>query len=206
MTIALLCVDLVNDCVDEKGKLSEGFVEFNKKHETLQRIARVQEHFREQGGLVIHTRTVFSPNHFELKPISPFFKEVKAKNALILGEWGTEFPEEVAPRKGEAVINKHRFGPFYRTRLEIVLRAQGVKELYIVGLSTLGSVAQGAMEAQDGDFETVVIKDCCLAKSEEQHQKGLDFINEMAEVKDFNEIALRITEYSDEGMRESSLS
>ena len=202
MTIALLCVDLMNELIDPKGKLAdEGFVDFEKNHDVLQRIARTQEHFREQGGLVIHTRTVFSPNHFEINPISSYFKEIKDKRALVMDEWGTEFPEIIVPRKGEPVINKHRFDPFYRTRLEIVLRAQNVQELYVVGLSTLGSISQCAVAGHDRDFSTVVIKDCCLDRNDDRHQKGLDFIEGLAEVKDFNEIALRITEHASDGMK-----
>ena len=202
MSIALLCIDLMNDLIDPKGKLADaGYVDFEKRHDVLQRIARTQEHFREQGGLVIHSRTVFSPNHFEVHPTSRYLKEVKEKEALVMDEWGTEHPEIIAPRKGEPVINKHRFDPFYRTRLEIVLRSQDVKELYVCGLSTLGSISQCAVAGHDRDFKTVIIKDCCLDKSDSRHERGLDFISEITEVKDFNEIALRITEHADDGMR-----
>lgn len=196
MTVALLCIDLINECLKEEGKLSEGFIEFEKNHNVLQRIARIQEHVREQGGIVVHTRTGFTGNYHELNEVSPFFREVKKKGALKFGTWGTEFVEQVAPKKDEPIINKHRFGPFYRTRLEIVLRSQNVKELYIVGLSTQRSIAQAAMEAHDHDLKVVVLKDGCLASSDLDHERGLEFVENFGEVKDFNEVALRIADHS----------
>lgn len=197
MTVALLCIDLINDCLSDEGKLSEGFVEFEKKHDVLQRVARIQEHVREQGGLVLHTRTGFSgANYHELDEVSPFFKNVKEINALKLGDWGTEFVPAVAPKGDEPVINKHRFGPFSRTRLEIVLRSNNVTELYIVGLSTMRSVAQCAVEAHDHDFKVVVLKDGCIDKDDENHELGLKFIEGIAEVKDFNEVAIRIADHT----------
>jgi len=196
MTIALLCIDLVNEAVDPKGKMADrGYVEFENNNDVLQRIRRIQDHFREQGGLVIHTRTGFSKNYPELAPVSPILAPMKEMNALKLGEWGTEFPEVIAPQEGEPVINKHRMGPFYRTRLEIILRSQEVKELYIVGLSTMGSVALSAMEAHDRDLNVCVIKDGCLDMTDERHELGLQFIQQCGEVKDFKDIALRLTDF-----------
>ena len=199
MTVSLLCIDMVNDYLDKDGKLSEGFVDFEQKHDVLQRVARVQDHVREQGGLVLHTRTVFTgENYHELNEISPYFKNVKEAKALKLGEWGTEFNAEIAPKGDEPVINKHRFGPFHRTRLEIVLRSHNIKHLFIAGLSTDRGVAQSALEAHDHDFDGVVLKDCCIAKDESTHENGLDFVAGVCEVKDFNEVALRIADHSED--------
>jgi ureidoacrylate peracid hydrolase len=199
MTVALLCIDMTNDYLSKEGKLSEGFASFEQEHDVLQRIARVQEHIREQGGMVIHTRTVFTGEHYhELNEISPYFKAVKNASALKLGEWGTEFDLKVAPKSDEPVINKHRFGPFHRTRLEIILRSNNIKHLYIAGLSTNRGVAQAAMEAHDHDFNVVVLKDCCIAKDESSHKHGLEFVKDLCEVKDFNEVAMRIADHSDE--------
>ncbi|MFT7144166.1 MAG: nicotinamidase-related amidase [Alphaproteobacteria bacterium] len=197
MTVALLCIDLINDCLSAEGKLSEGLVEFEQKNDVLQRVARIQEHVREQGGLVVHTRTCFTgENYHELDEVSPYFKKVKDLGALKLGDWGTEFVPAVAPKLDEPVINKHRFGPFSRTRLEIVLRSNNITELYIVGLSTMRSVAQCAIEAHDHDFKVVVLKDGCIDVSEDTHNLGLRFIEGVAEVKDFNEVAMRIADHT----------
>ena len=190
---ALLCLDLVNDCVHPDGKLKEwGFVDFAEKHNVTQRIARIQEHFREQGGLVIHMRTCYSKNYAELPLKSPVLGDLKKLDALKMGTWGTEFLEETAPKDDEPVVNKYRIGSFHRTRLEIILRTQKVENLYLVGVSTLGSVCITAQEAHDYDFNVSVIKDGCLDRSTERHEQALNLVNEYAEVVDFEDMAIRL--------------
>ncbi len=192
--IALLCVDLMNEYLDPKGVLSEETSEFVKKHDSLQRIARIQEHFREQGGLVIHVRTGFSEGYPELPDTnSKIFKGIKDKNALLLDEWGTEIPDEIAPHKGEPVIRKHRVGPFDRTRLEIILRTKDIKDLYIVGGLSLGTISMSAYEAHDMDFNVCVIDDGCYDRTDERHEMGMRVAGQVAEVKTFAEIAPRLT-------------
>jgi len=194
MTVALLSIDMINECVHPDGKLSDkGFADFAVKHDVLQRVARIQEHFREQGGLVVHVRTGFSANYPEHPPESPILGPMREMEALKLGTWGTEFPAEVAPRNGEPVLTKHRMGPFYRSRLEIILRTQKVTDIYIVGLATMGSVALSAMEAHDRDFNVTVIEDGCIDHNEERHQMGLEFVSACAEVKEFKDVAVRLT-------------
>ena len=192
--IALLCVDLMNEYLDPNGKLSEGTADFVKEHNTMQRIARIEEHFREQGGLVVHVHTGFSENYPEFPTTkSKVFNGMKEKGALLLDSWGTETPDEIAPHKGEPVIRKHRVGPFDRTRLEIILRTQNVKDLYIIGGLTLGTVSMSAYEAHDMDFNVCVISDGCYDKTNERHELGLKVADEVAEVKTFSEIAPRLT-------------
>ena len=191
--IALLCVDLMNEYLDPKGLLSEETSEYVKKHDTLQRIARIQEHFREQGGLVIHVRTGFSDGYAELPETnSKIFKGIKDKGALLLDQWGTQIPEEIAAQKGEPVIRKHRVGPFDRTRLEIILRTKGIKDLYIVGGLSLGTVSMSAYEAHDMDFNVCVIKDGCYDRTDERHDLGMKVAEQVGEVKNFSDIAPRL--------------
>lgn len=191
---ALLCVDLMNEYLDPKGRLSEETSKFVEQHDTLQRIARIQEHFREQGGLVVHVCTGFNENYAELPDTnSKIFKGIKDKGALLLDEWGTEIPESITPHKGEPIIRKHRVGPFDRTRLEIVLRTKGIKDLYIVGGLSLGTVSMSAYEAHDMDFNVCVISDGCYDRTDERHDLGMKVAEQVAEVKTFSEIAARLT-------------
>lgn len=192
MSIALLCIDLVNDYVDANGKLSAGFAQFAAENETLQRIGRIQEHFREQGGLVIHCRTRFNEDYMEVCETNPYYSNVKKLGALKIKEWGSEFPAIVAPRKGEVQITKHRNSPFYRTRLELVLRTQGVEELYIVGCGTAAAVSLAAREASDRDFDVTVVADACIDKDANRHQSGIKWLSEVANVKEFKDVAMHL--------------
>lgn len=192
MSIALLCVDLVNDYVSKDGKLAEGFAEFAKDKDVLQRVNRIQEHFREQGGLVIHARTRFNEDYMEINSHNPYYNKVRDLGALKMKEWGSEFPEEVAPKKGEVQITKHRNSPFYRSRLELVLRTQKVEELYIIGCGTAAAISLAAREAADRDFAVTVVSDACIDVDTKRHEAGIDWLSEVANVKEFKDIALHL--------------
>ena len=87
-----------------------------------------------------------------------------------LGTWGTEVHAELAPEPGDIDIIKHRVSPFHGTNLEPVLRAQGIRRLFVLGVSTGGVVMSAAKDGHDRDYDVIVIEDCCCAASEEEHR------------------------------------
>lgn len=193
---ALLCVDTINDIVDPKGKMATQTSQFVDANRTLQRISRIQEHFRDQGHLVLHAKTAFQDNYSEYPrhETSPVLtNELKEAGALQRFEWGTEFPEEVAPKENEPVIVKHRIGAFDRTRLEIILRTHDIEELYLVGGLTTRSIVTIAMNAHDKDFKVTVLADGCFDETDTDHDLGQKVCAKVAEVTDFDQIALRLT-------------
>lgn len=193
MTVALLCVDLTNDFIHPDGKLAErGYKDFNDKHDTLQRIARLQNHFRDQEHMVMHTRMAYSPGYWELNANSPLLNRVKKTEALEIGSWGAEFFSEVAPQNNEVVFTKFRVGAFHRTRLEIILRTQHIERLYICGLPTNISVESTAREAHDRDFITTVVSDACIARSEELHTNSINSIADFSTVKTTAEVLTQL--------------
>ncbi|MDD9912467.1 MAG: cysteine hydrolase [Alphaproteobacteria bacterium] len=195
MPIALLCIDLVNDLAHKDGKLAEkGYADFAEQNNTLNRIHRIQDQFRQQGAMVVHTRTCFTENYFELNDNSPFFQKVKKLGALARHSWGTEFLPEVAPFKGkEPIITKHRLSAFHRTRLDVILGSQKVEKLYICGVGTHNAIESTVRDAHDRDFDITVISDACIACSDEEQQSALASMADFATVDEFNKIALELT-------------
>lgn len=79
----------------------------------------------------------------------------------IVGSFQTEIMPEVAPQKGDYVIdNKKRLSAFYGTDLEILLRILNVDTLIIVGVNTNTCVLCTAFEAFNRDFKVIIISDC----------------------------------------------
>jgi nicotinamidase-related amidase len=190
---ALICLNLINEFLDPKGKLSKDYAEFAKKHDTLKGIRRLQEHFREQGQLVIHSRLCFSSDYWEHPgEDSVLFGPVLEKQALKLDEWGTEFVEETAPQGKEPVLNQHRISAFYRTRLDIILRAQGIENLFIVGLGLNMSVENTAREAHDADYHVTIVDDACIAHTQKMHDASLESLKEFAVMRNTSDILLKL--------------
>lgn len=68
------------------------------------------------------------------------------------------------------MITKHRVSAFSGNDLEMILRAQGIDTLVLLGISTSGVVLSTLTYAADLDFRCFVIKDCCRDTNEEAHR------------------------------------
>ncbi len=193
---ALLCVNMINDYVHPNGKAtSEGMQAFMSEHRSVERIRRILEQFRRQNHLIVHTRTAFHHGYPEFPADSRIFHELDKNQALLEGEWGTEFLEGLNPNKGEPIVTKRRVGAFYHTDLDLILRAHAVQQLYIIGHSTQRTVLISACEAHDRDFHPVVISDGCVSSTNERHDIGLRLLKTYAEVRKFEDIAMRLARF-----------
>ena len=83
----------------------------------------------------------------------------------------------LAPRAGEAVLNKFSAGTFATTGLEHSLRNQGVEAVVISGVSTDVCVSTTAREAADRGFKTVLVSDGCTTLSQRMHEASLETFN-----------------------------
>ena len=68
------------------------------------------------------------------------------------------------------VLRKHRFGAFYETRLELLLRQLGVRTLFITGTTTNACVETTIREAYLRDYDVVAVTDCISGVNAEWEQ------------------------------------
>lgn len=67
----------------------------------------------------------------------------------------------LGPVDGDFVIRtKRRFGSFYGTDLEILLRSLEIDTLFLLGVNTNTCVTCAAFEAYNRDFQVVLVEDC----------------------------------------------
>ena len=192
MRRALLCIDVINEIVDPRGKLAgKGYAAFCRDAGTLDRVARLQHWCRAQALPVIHVRVGFSPGYPEQPKHSPLFGKADQFGALQLGSWGTEFHPQALPAAGELVLVKHRVSAFYATSLELCLRTAGVDELIIAGVATDLAVDAAVRDAHDRDFAVILPGDCCAAASSADHQRSLTTLAKLAQVVTLAELEAR---------------
>ena len=108
-----------------------------------QRIAEALAAWRASGAPVIHVR------HQSAEPGGSF----------IPGTPAFEFKPEAEPLDGEPVVTKDVNSAFIGTDLEARLRADGVKTVALVGLTTDHCVSTTARMAANLGFETWVLDD-----------------------------------------------
>jgi nicotinamidase-related amidase len=180
--IYLVC-DMINDLVHEDGPNGKkGYGPELERRNTIANTAEALRKARAAGVTIGYVRVGFSPDYRECPPGSRIFQGAKKAGMFKLGSWGTEVHPALAPQPGDHDIVKHRVSPFYATSLEAILRANGIRRLYLSGVSTSGAVLSGAKDGHDRDYEVYVLEDCCCALSEEQHQAVVDQMKRMTTI------------------------
>jgi nicotinamidase-related amidase len=163
---ALLSMDLQAGVVSMYVK-DEGFIP---------RVAGVIERARGAGLTIVHVRVGFRPNVPEANPRNRFLSAVKASlrhQEFFQGESGAIHPA-LSPAADDLVVTKSRIGAFAGTDLDLLLRAQGIETLILLGVATSGVVLSTFSVAVDADYEVFVIRDCCADLEEELQQSLLE--------------------------------
>jgi nicotinamidase-related amidase len=178
-----LVLDMINDLVHEDGPNGQkGYGPELKRRNTIANTAEALRKARAAGVRIGYVRVGFSPDYRECPPNSRIFQGAKKAGMFKLGTWGTEVHPALAPKPDDFDIVKHRVSPFYATSLEAILRANGIRRLYLSGVSTSGAVLSGAKDGHDRDYDVFVLDDCCCALSEEQHQAVIDQMRRMTTI------------------------
>lgn len=176
-----LVLDMINDLVHADGPNGkQGYGPILAKRNTIANTAEALRKARAAGMKIGYVRVGFSPDYRECPPTSRLFQGAKKAGLFKLGAWGTEVHPALKPEPGDYDIVKHRVSPFYATSLEAILGTNGVRRIYISGVSTSGAVLSAAKEGHDRDYEMVVLEDCCCALTEEQHQAVIEQMQRIA--------------------------
>jgi nicotinamidase-related amidase len=124
---------------------------------------------RQKGFKIIHVGLGFEPGHPEIGSVQSTFATVKQNGIFVKGSESAQFHPSVQA-EGDLVIYKQRVGGFSDNALEMVLRANGLTHLVLMGISTSGIVLSTLRRAYDLDFTSTVIEDACFDPDEEVHR------------------------------------
>lgn len=167
---ALLLLDLQNEMVHRDGKIgSGGLARIAEERGVLENAGRALGAARDRGLPIAHVRLGFRPNYVDALSVAPRIDRLKASGAAIVGSWGCEFPELIAPREDELVITKQGVNPFFNTGLLSWLHKKQVSHLAFGGVVTNLVVESTARAADDAGFAVSVLEDCCASPNAEWH-------------------------------------
>lgn len=102
-----------------------------------------------------------------------FFRKVPALRCFVAGNPLADFVDGLEPRAGESVVTKHYPSAFAGTSLAAALRAQGVDTLVIGGWSTSGCIRATALDALQGGFVPLVVREAVGDRHQEPHESNL---------------------------------
>lgn len=75
----------------------------------------------------------------------------------------------ITPRGDDIVVVKRRVSAFSGSDLEVILRAQNIRNLVLAGIATSGVVLSTIREAADKDYRLTVLSDLCADFDPEVH-------------------------------------
>lgn len=179
---ALVIIDMQQDFLSPKGYFAQMGYGLELTQAAIEPTRQLLASAREEGMLVIYTRESHRPDLNDLNPTKRARAEAMGApiggagplgRFLVRGESGCDIVEELAPQRGELIIDKPGNGAFHATDLDQVLRSQGIRQLLICGVTTDVCVHSTLREANDRGYDCLLVEDCCGAGSLEQHQAAV---------------------------------
>ncbi len=137
--------------------------------QVVEKTQRLQRAARDGGLFVCYCATVFRPGYVEISERNKTFRERKHSGQPPISDPVQLIHPAVLPATGEVVVGKHRVNALYSRALDLILRANNIDTLIILGYATSGVVLSTTRYAADLDYRLVVVEDCCADQDPEVH-------------------------------------
>ena len=147
---ALINVDLQN-CFVEGSPIAapDGL-------KVLERVNRLAAACRQAGIMVIHCAVVLRPDGSNLGVLAEFNPHT---DLLVKGTESAALHKGLVVEPGDILLDKPRFGAFYGTDLEMILRKRDIDTIIITGVATNVCCETTAREAAVRDFHVFFLSD-----------------------------------------------
>jgi nicotinamidase-related amidase/catechol 2,3-dioxygenase-like lactoylglutathione lyase family enzyme len=163
---ALLVIDMQNAFCHPEGTLGISGVNVAPAVGMIPSVARLATACKLAGVPVLWSRQVhFEADAGRTRKRLPSHTQKRARVSALAGSWDGELVDELRPLADEPsfVFTKHRFGCFYETRLEAMLRMLGTEALLVCGATANACVETTLREAYLRDYDVVAVTDCIAA-------------------------------------------
>lgn len=189
---ALIVIDAQNAFCHPDGTLGQSGVDVSPLLGVVPAIGRLVELCRAAGIQDIWTRQIHFPldRARDAHRITPHTLK-RNRVACQPGTWDAEIVDELKPLlpDSEYVIDKHKWGVFYGTRLDPLLRVLGTKLLVMCGTTTNACVDTSVREAYMRDYDVVVVTDAVAGVRPDWHAVALEvWAHYVGEVVDLDEL------------------
>jgi nicotinamidase-related amidase len=95
---------------------------------------------------------------------------------LIRGEPGHGIIHELEPLEDENIIDKPGRSAFQHTEFQLMLNIKGIKNLIICGATTDVCVTSTMRDANDNNFDCLLVEDATAASEEDLHNAAVQMV------------------------------
>lgn len=148
-TYALVVVDMLKAFLHEQGSAY-----YQESHKVLNNVAALVSAAREQQVFRVHAVERHHPGVRD-------GEHVKLPNHCEIGSLDAEYEPTMTPQLSshEIEVGKIRYSAFFGTELDLMLRAQGVTTVVIVGVKTNVCIRATAQDAFALGYQVIVPRD-----------------------------------------------
>ncbi|QKF58215.1 isochorismatase family protein [Aliarcobacter lanthieri] len=167
---ALVLIEYQNEWLDKNSKLYKLMKDKKQFEESIKNSKIALEYARKIGMKVIHIPLILSDDYKEfgngqygLRVVIPQVKTWQGKSK--------DFHKDFAPKENEFVVSG-RLGAsgFAGSNLDVILRNNGIKTLYMTGYATNVCVESTFREAHDKGYNSIVIDDATSSFTKEEKE------------------------------------
>jgi nicotinamidase-related amidase len=165
---ALVLIDLQRDFCHPDGVMGQLGEDLTSMTGAVAEAAKLLDAARQAGMPVIHVRAEYGAA--DSSDVSLFASNgVSGTFCCRPGTTGSDFMPEVAPLPGEWIVVKHRFSGFVDTRLDLLLRSNGIRTIIVGGVATQCCVESTVRDASLRDYYVVVGREATAARGRMRH-------------------------------------
>lgn len=179
---ALLVIDMQNAFVHEKGTLGISGVNTRRLAAIVPAVKALVGRCQAAGMPVFWTvQEHFAVDASRARKKLASHTSRRKQIAALAGSWDAAIIDELAglaAHNPTYVLRKHRFGAFYETRLELLLRQHGIQHLFVAGTTTNACVETTIREAYLRDLDVIALRDCISGVNEEWERTAQEVWNQ----------------------------
>ncbi len=173
---ALLVIDLQVDFLSSDGYFARKGYDPSPLRAIIPNVNAVIAAARAVGCTIIHTRQGYRADRADMTPYEIWRRRragLEDTEALLRSSPGFEIAPEINVHSSDIIVDKTANGAFTHTDLERVLRARGITHLLFAGCTTDVCVHTTLREAQDRNFQNLLIEDACASGDFYAHQAAI---------------------------------
>ena len=179
--VALVLIDVINDMEFDSGPAL-----MKNALPAARKLARLRQRAREAGVPAIYVNDNFGKWRSDFR--------AQLGHVLEGGVRGEPVARLLRPDEKDYFVLKAKHSGFYHTQLDLLIDYLRVKTLVLTGFTTDICVLFTASDAYMRDIEIIVPPDCVAAADDDHHQRALEHMVRVLDVKTVDSTELDFSE------------